>query len=407
MANNLDASFPEYWSRRMQRKYYKSKVFKMISSMEEQKLLENGDVVNRPYRSDMTYNTMGSEGSYTRQDITDTNESLTINVEPETSFYVKEVDEIQSNYKTANEYADDAADVIGDKIDGDILGEYDQANSVVGNYEIAGTGTSGDGIGFAASTSNIFKVFGIANKKLTSQNIALQNRWAIISPEFYQTLWEFLQGKDSNLGDKVGVDGKVGTYAGFELYLSNNTGWSGRLEFATNPTEADTITINAVAFNFKATLGTVAGTIHICSDAENTLNQLVSAVNTPGTSVASATDAGFVAVSAANQILLKSIVATDGATYMTLKAESKSYVAVSETLSAEADIWTTTKQIQHQLFGQNKPVDLVIQKYPNLRIKDRDGYIGKDFVTWTLYGLKTFAEGSKQLVDVQTRSDGY
>ena len=377
--------------------------------MEEQKLLKNGDIVHRPYRSDLTSNAMGSEGAYTRQDITDTDESLTINQEPETTFYVREADAIQSNYKTANEYADDAGDVIGDVIDGAILGEYDQkfSGNQVGNYELGGGGSAGDGIGFTASTANIWKVFGLANQKLNALSIPLQNRWAIISPEFYNTLWEFLQGKDSNLGDKVGVDGHVGTYSGMEIYMSNNLGWSARLEFGTNPTNTDTITINGVVLTWLATLGTTAGNIHICSDAENSLNQLVAAINTPGTSVDSATDAGFVAVSAANQILLKNITATDGATYMTLKATAKSYVAVSETLTAAADIWTTTKQIQHQLFGQNKPIDLVIQKYANLVTKDRSGYIGKDFVTWTLFGKKTFREGTKQIVDIETRSDGY
>jgi len=409
MANSLSASFPEYWSRRMQRQYYKSKVFKMLAKMEEQKLLKNGDKVHRPYRSDLTYNNMGSEGSYTRQDVTDTDESLTIDVKPETSFYVQEVDEIQSNYKTTNEYADDAADVIGDKIDGDILGEYDQkySGNQVANYELTASGTAGDGIGFTASTSNIWKVFSIANQKLTALNIPLQNRWAVISPEFYRTLWDFLQGKDTNLGDTVGTNGKIGTYAGMELYLSNNLGWSARLEFGTNPTNTDTVTINGVTFTFLATLGTTAGNVHICSDAANSLTNFVTFLNTPGTSIAEDTNAGAVALSAADQVKMKGIVATDGTTYMTLKAEGKSYVAVSETLTAAADTWTTTKQIQHQLFGQGKPTDLVIQKYPNLRIKDRDGYIGKDFVTWTLYGLKTFREGTKKLVDVQTRSDQY
>lgn len=409
MANSLSASFAEYWSRRMQRVYYKSKVFKMISNMEEQKLLKNGDKVHRPYRSALTYNAMGSEGSYTRQDITDTDESLTIDQKPETTFYVQEVDEIQSNYKTANEYATDAGDVIGDAIDGDVLGEYDQAASTIANYEITGNGSAGDGIGFTLSTSNIYQVFSQANRKLDQLNIKMENRWAVISPQFRQILWDYIQGKDSTLGDTTGTNGNIGTYGGFNLYLSNNLGGSTRLEFGTNPTANDTVVINGVTITFVATLSAASGAteVHICASAAATLDSLVAFINAPGTSVTEATNAGISSATAAEQVLLKGITATDGTTYMTLKGEGSSYIPVSETLTAAADIWTTTKQLQHCLFGQGNPVDLVLQKYPNLRIKDRDGYIGKDYVTWTLFGLKTFAEGTKQLVDVQLRSDAY
>jgi len=64
-------------------------------------------------------------------------------------------------------------------------------------------------------------------------------------------------------------------------------------------------------------LGNNGWKCHICSDAEKTLNQLISAINTPGTSVAEDTDTGFVKLTAANQIKMYGITATDGATYMT------------------------------------------------------------------------------------------
>lgn len=131
MANNLTASFPEYWSKRMQVTHLKKAVYRGISSFEEQATLKKGDTVHRPYRSAMTVNALGSEGNYTRQDITDTDESLVINQEKEVSFYVRDIDRMQSNYDTTNEYADEASTRLTNWIDGDVLGEYDQAISVV------------------------------------------------------------------------------------------------------------------------------------------------------------------------------------------------------------------------------------------------------------------------------------
>jgi hypothetical protein len=293
---------------------------------------------------------------------------------------------------------------LNQQIDGDVLGEYDQADHTIDDSELGGT--SGDGI--VLTTSNIIKPFTVAGRKLeVVDNYEDEKRWAAISPHFYQLLLEKLEGKESVLGDKTGVNGHVGKYMGFDLYKSNATGWSGRLEFGTKPTDTDTLTINGVTFTFVDDLGSTAGNIHICSNAEKTLDSLVAAINAPGTSVSSGDNAGFVALSAADQALLKNITATDGGTYMTLKAEGKGYVAVSETFTAAADIWTTDLQIQHLLFGQGRPIDLVVQKSPNMLIKDRTGYIGNDIVNYIVYGLKTFDDGDRRLVDVKVNSSDF
>jgi len=410
--NTLTDSFPTYHSKRMQVKRGKLTIYKDICSFEERATLVKGAAVKRPYRSALVVKALGDDGAYIRQALTDTAETLTVNQEPSIAAYVTDSDAIQSNYKTMNHYSDDAMKRIDEFVDGDVLGEYASASSIVANYEMGGGGSASDGIGFTLTTSNVMQVFGKANKKIDRKHVARKDRWAVISPEFFDILWQFIGGKESALGDKVGTNpNEIGVYGGFRLFVSEQTGWSARLEFATNPTANDTITINGAVFTWKADTITTAGYIHICSTAALSLDQLVSAINTPGTSVTEATDAGFYALSTANQNALSGIVATDGTTYMTLKGEGYGFIAVSEGLSAAADIWTTTKQLQHNLFGQGKPIDLVMQKVPKIQLKDRSdasyGYTGQDFVVWGLYGLKTFAEGADALVDVQIRSDAF
>ena len=407
MANDISANFEEFWSRRLQRVSEKIATFRKITSLEEASTLKKGDTVHRPYMGALVANTLGSTGAYTRQDISTTDESMTVGDPVEATYYVQDPDVIQSKYSVFKNFNDRAAYALSNKLDGDVLGEYDQADSVVANYELGGGGTASDGVGFTLTVSNLLKVFTRANKKLDLQNLGLGERKAVISPSFKQVLIEYLAGKESSLGDSTGRNGHIGKFGGFELYLSNALGWSGRLENGTIFANGDTITINGVELNFKDTLGAVAGTIHICDDQEKTLNSLVAAINTPGTSVDSADDAGFVALSAANQALLATITATDGGTYMTLKAEGRGYIAVSESVTAVADIWTTTKQIEHNLFLQGTPIDLAIQKMPSVSIWHRDGYVGSDVTTWQMYALKTFAEGARQMVDVQVVSSAF
>ena len=407
MANDISANFEEFWSRRLQRVSEKIATFRKITSLEEASTLKKGDTVHRPYMGALVANTLGATGAYTRQDISTTDESMTVGDPVEATYYVQDPDVIQSKYSVFKNFNDRAAYALSNKLDGDVLGEYDQADSVVANYELGGGGTASDGVGFTLTVSNLLKVFTRANKKLDLQNLGLGERKAVISPSFKQVLIEYLAGKESSLGDSTGRNGHIGKFGGFELYLSNALGWSGRLENGTIFADGDTITINGVEFNFKDILGAVAGTIHICTNQEKTLNSLVAAINTPGTSVDSADNAGFVALSAANQALLATITATDGGTYMTLKAEGRGYIAVSESVTAVADIWTTTKQIEHNLFLQGTPIDLAIQKMPSVSIWHRDGYVGSDVTTWQMYALKTFAEGARQMVDVQVVSSAF
>jgi hypothetical protein len=391
----------------MQRKYFKNAVYSIIASMEEVATLKKGDRVDRPYRSALVVKTVGTDGAYTRQAITDTTEYLTVSTKKEVTFNIEDYDEIQSNYATRNLYADDAGMALKLYIDGDVLGEYDIANSSVDDGDLGGT----DGNGFTLTISNILSVFGKARKKLDRLNIPENDRWAIISPEFADVLYQFLAGKESALGDSTGINGHIGKYGGFQLYKSNALGWSARLVMSTIATDTDTVTINGVVFTADAD-GAAVGAGHFSIQASATLccGQLADAINNSGAYAASVgTVDTYIEVTAANRILLEGITAvfTAGNTYLTLKGEGVGYVAVSETLTPAADVWTTALQIQHNLFGQGKPVDLVIQKYPTVSVFHRDGYFSWDIANYILMGLKTFAEGAKQMVDVQCLSGAF
>ena len=398
MANNLDASFPEYWSRRMQRKHYKTDRYREIVSMEEEATLERGDKVHRPSRSNLVVNDLSSEGAYTRQDITDTDESLTIDQEKEVSFYIRKIDEMQSNYQTANRYADDAAVLLGNQIDGKVMGEASNATSNVDAGDVGGT----NNLGIDLTTSNIDKVFGEANEKLDALDIGQDDRWAVISPQFYNILWQRIGGRESMLGDKSGQRGHAGFWAGFKLIKSNALSWTAVLAFATDWTADDTIVINGVTLTAKAA-PSAAGEIDVTGTADGTRALLATFINAGG---ATSSSGEYVALSAADQKLFKGLSAVNdnSADTLTITMLGRSYISVSETLTDGTDAFTTGKQIQHNLFGQGNPIDLVIQKRPNMVTKDRDGYLGKDVVSWTVFGLKTFSEGADQMVDVKVNS---
>lgn len=386
---------------------YREAVYPVIVSMEEQATLKNGQTVHRPYRSTLYPRNYTRGTAVTIRDVTDTDETLTVTTAKVVPFYIDDLDAIQHNYKVLNEYADDATTVLTNTIDGDILGEYDQASSKVDDVEINGGATAG--VGFTLSTANVLSVFTQAKKKLKKQNIVMNNFFGVISPEFEAVLMQFLSNRESPLGDSTGTNGNIGKYMGFDLYVSNGLGWSGRLELGTTPTDGDTVTINGVAFTFKTTLGTTAGNVLIGGSATAAVTNLVAAINnTEGMAASTVSTLGkYVELTAANRDLLIGCAATDSTTYLTIKFVGIGTITVSETLTAAADIWTANKQIQHNLFGRKGAIDLVIQKRPNVEIKEVSDKLGKNILPWTLYGKKTFVEGARELVDVRVRSDAF
>jgi len=383
-------------------------VYREIASFEEQATLKHGDVVHRPYRSSIKPQSYTRGTAVTIRDLTNTDESLTVGTAKVVPFYVDDLDELQSQYSEANGYADDASQELVNFIDGDVLGEYVNATSKVDDQEIS-SGTSGNG--FTLSVANVQKVFVQAKQKLRKQHVKFREGelFAVISPEFEAVLLDYLAGKDSVLGDKIGVAGHIGQYMGFDLYVSDSVGWSAELLIATQPTDADTVTINGVVFTFKTTLGTTAGNVHSTASADASAENLANAINNSEGLAASAVGTDYVELTAANRDLLSGFSATHTASTDTVlvRAEGWATVVVSEALTAAADVWTAAKQIQHCLFGKKGATDLVIQAKPKLEVKEVPDKLGKNFLPYTLYGLKTFTEGAKKLVDVRIRSDNF
>jgi len=397
VANTLTASLRESWSRDYQDTAEKTNVFSNISNYRLESILTKGQQAHRPYMSDIVVNTLSSEGAYTRQDITSTDEYLTVDQEKEASFYIKDIDHWQSHYPTREEMAKKAARRLMNWVDGDVLGEYDTATYNLSDGDFGGT----TGNGIVVTTSNIGQIFTKARQKLgVADNDQDESKWAVISEEFYTVLQDKLSDRETGLGDEMSRNGYVGKYMGFKLYKSNAVGSSFSLAYdATTPTATNTVTINGVVFTFQTTIGSTAGNVLAATDGVTSLTNLKNFINDPLT-----TSANQIALSAANANLLKGITASisGGATgTLTLKVEGKGSISVSETLAPAADVWTTTLKVQHILMGQGKPIDLVIQKYPKLEMYDRSGYIGKDVVNYLVYGKKVFSDGARRLVDVK------
>lgn len=402
MANSLSAGFIEVWAKEYQTIFYKKNVAKQIADMSFQAQMKKGDTLDRVYRSDLS----SSLAAYTRgtditiTDVTDTAETLSVNAQFASGIYRDDFDAIQSNYDFAAAYGKDMATYCSNQVDADVLGEWDTAASTVDDGTLGGT--SGNGI--VVTTSNILKIFSQAKKKLKRLNIDDSDLYAVISPDVEQVLIEYGAGRDTVMGDGKNENGRITSFYGFDVFVSNQLGTSAQLLIATTPTDGDTVTINGVVFTFKTTLGSTAGNVAIAGSADAARLNLSELINSPGT-----TDAGQVALSVANQNIIRNCTATDSAANDTLTIDYKGLgvLSVSETLTAAADIWNVNKTGQHLMMGQKGGTTVVMQKEPTIETKEEPKRFGRNILVGELYGYKTFADGAKRNVNVFVDTTGF
>lgn len=451
-ANPNTNDFKQTWENIYQITHYKVPAYKAIADESIKPSLEKGQVYHRTYDSDFVVENMGGDGGYNNQAWTDSDETITINYVKDVSFYIKKLDKFQAQLPLQIRKARKAMNNLFLQLDSDVLATaYAGAGSTVDDGSIGGT--SGNGI--TLSVGNIQNVFASSEMNLRLANVIYDpsatfsgdfklDRMntmpvAIISAQMYNILVQYLGGKTTVLGDNVSNSGYVGKYFGFNLYVSNNLTWTGNLILATNPTAGDTFTLlygisnkiggtptsQAVTFTFRATPA-VAGEVVIASTAAKTVTNLVNALNAPYTLIANTADTGYYplvqsSLTTTQQKLFNGLTATQtnpasaSGTTLTLQINGQGNVPVSQSMTAGANIWTLAKQVQHNIFGVNKSISVVIQYGPEFEIlqsnpasgSNNSGRVGWDFVTWFTYGIKVFNDQSPQLIDVQVRTDSF
>ena len=418
MASNPNTfTFKTVFSAEYQMSHFKEPVYQILADTRLESDLVKGQTISRSYASDVQVNDMGGDGSYSTQAITDTAETLTINKEKEASIYIKKLDELQAHLPLKVKYGRKLANALINQIDGDVLlAAYQGAGTTLDDGSFAGT----SGNGHVPTASNIATVFVTAMQKLRLKNVVYNKRFqggmklevpegmpiAVIPPEILSYIELYLGGKDTLLGDQVSRNGYSGYFMGFELFVSNALPWTATLELPTIPTAGDTLVINGVTLTAAADgAASAAGDYSIQTTVDLAAAELVKLINGTGTAGADS----YIEVSAANRRLLKNITASydTGTNLLTLVSSGTGTVVVSETFTPAGNIFTVGKQIIHPLFALSKSLSLVVQKDPSMEENFVSGKIGRDYIAWTVYGIKVFQDQAPMIVAYSVLSSSF
>jgi len=408
MANSLNASFRTIWAKEMQQKFWVTNIWKPQANFRLEAELKQGQSIERIYRSATVPQTYTRYNDVSFQNLTNTAETLTVNTTPVIPFIISDLDELQSYPTSRQRYTDDTVEQMNNIINGYYGAQVTNATSTIDASDFGST--AGNGASIVAG--NIAKMFALAQKKIGRQNVykykpGESQFFANLTPDVYQALLEYLSGKESVLGDRSGDNGYAGQYYNFDLYVSNGTYWTGTCGIATNPTANDTITIKVanqtIVFTFVSAIGSTGGNVLIGGSVATTGANLAALINAPGT-----TTANGVALTADQQAVLYGCTATYGSNALTLTWQGVGAPVVSSSLTATADGWTTGKNISNLMFGQKGAVDIVIQRNPMIDVDKAENRIVEwKIKPYTLFGMYTFKDGARKLVNVKVDTTSY
>ena len=383
MANNLDAFSPEYWSARTQRLLKKKLIAREIASMEEQAILRDGDMVHRPYYSDVVVNNYTKGVDVTVQDVSATDEYLVVNKSKEATVYIDEIDVKQNKYDAANKYIDRMTYALKKDIDGAFLQEVLNAEYTMTDGDMGGT----PGNPVTVSVANAFKLFTLTEAKMNANDIEDTKPWFfVITPDvkanIQQTnLVNWFQQADAALRGTLKGMGYLGTWGNFNIFVSNNVAHSNEVTVS-SLAAADTLTVNGVTITFAATPA-AAG------ECKPTLAALKGMIN--GVMASAGDYVEFDAADRAKLLAVNAKAIDDGTDVTIVTAGHVAYAQSGVTLGGE---------IAHCWAGQYGCSDMVIQKDVAVQKNKEPKKTGYNYLCWTLYGIKTFTEGAKRCIDV-------
>lgn len=320
----------------------------------------------------------------TRSDSKAYNDTLTVQHDEISDFYIDKKEVVQSPIDLENTMAPQMGFVLAQRVDQKLLKEgSDNAYKTI-------TGGSVD-------ASSVAGVFRDAKAKLRYQRVRPgADLLAYVSPDWANYIEANVASDGFNMADKTLANGYAGNYFGFKVHVTDNLYYTHNLTLDTNPTDGETITVYGVTFTFRATADE-AGEVDIGASVAATQANLIAAIN--GTGTGDGTD--YFEIELLDRRDLSNAQVSLGAFNGSDVAALTGYgFPDAETTMAGGNNAWATNATSHAIFGASKSVGLGMQIMPDLEVRKEDRNYDLNFMMRQVYGTKVFTRSKRDLVRV-------
>lgn len=431
MANTFD--FKEEWEKAYEVSHYVAPVYKAIADESMRGDLYQGLKLHRTEVGDFIVNDMGTNGTYTPQPWTETDEFLQISYAKEVSVTMKKQDLYMTHLPVAVKRAEKSMNRVFNYVDGLVFQQAQQGAGTAMDASYLSGQSSDVGVPITISQANIPNLFFSANNVLIRNNVDYQptGKWtgqykidktqfvpvAVIDSNVNNYLGLYLGGKVTELGDRVSQSGHVGQFGGFNVFVSNALPWTTNVLLPVAPTTGDLLTFmsgvtknvngvtasQAVTFKF-VTSATNPGEITLSATAATNASRLAAAMTSPYVSTISTNYIPFVqtTLSIMQQMFLNQLSSVQNATTTTtvnISVFGMGNIPVSATFVSASNVFQYPAV--HCIFGTSRSISLIMPRMAEIDSRPTPAYqVATDFIAWTYFGMKVFADQSPALIDV-------
>jgi hypothetical protein len=327
--------------------------------------------------------------------LTDSTETLTINLEKEAVFFISDGEATQAGPLNPGEViGGQVAIKVGADLDYQIFKQVLNAYQTFDSGDLTSLVSNGTPITLTATTVPQM-VTRMPAKLRRFANQTITNMALVVDSYAASDIEQFLLGKQFSIVESVFQNGYAGPIATAAVYISENLTATANLTVAVTPTDGDTVTLNGVVFTFNTALSTFPGSVLISGSAANALTNLVALVNAPGTSTTYGNALTTVNANIINQTGHFS--ATSVSTLSTLTAGGR--IMITSSFTSGSNVFSSNTI--HAYYGKMGAIDLVIQDMKEVDMRETSDRRGTNVFSSYLAGVKTFQDGAKKFLDVR------
>lgn len=325
--------------------------------------------------------------------VNDTAELLTINLEFENAFRISDGEAKQAGpLNPGEEIGKQLGRKLAVHLDGRCYGEILNASFAFDTGDLT-TGAS-NGVPFALNSTTVPQLTTRMSAKLSNRNNIDTSTGMVFVTDSYGAadIDQFLISKNIDLAGYVFKNGYAGLIRGAELIISENLPSSAVLTGTGVFSNGETITINGTVFTAVATIGSTPGNFLIGANLAASLTNLAGLINNP--SVTSSTQVGFTSIADLENVERLTAVAT--ATTVSITGIGTGRLILAET-AANAS-WGSNTLICY--YGKKGAIDLVVQDMKEVDMRPESRQRATVVFSSYLAGIKTFADGARKFLRV-------
>lgn len=215
MPNSVSLSFPEIWSKKLQKNYDNNAVMaNLVNKSLSGELANYGDTVHLNKYGDISITDYTAGTDFAVQTVSLTDATLILNQAKAFQFVIDTLEKAQSIHDLGNGYLKRASIAAALTVDSHLLALYSSTD--------AGNIVGSDSAAIELTRDNVHDWFTYMDLLLDEGNIPMDNRVAVITPAVQRLINQFLVDRPTEKGDSAVMGAYKGKFGNFECYVTTN-----------------------------------------------------------------------------------------------------------------------------------------------------------------------------------------